>query len=147
MKVLLLKNVAKVGRQYQVKEISDGYARNFLIPRGFAEPVTSQNMKKVEALKSKHTESLEAKKAAAQELIEKLADTTLVIKVKANGEGHLFASVNEAVISKELDEQHHVTVPSDHIKLPEPIKEVGEYTVEISSEDSKGSIKLKVEAE
>jgi len=147
MKVLLLKNVAKVGRQYQVKDIADGYARNFLIPRGFAEPVTAQNMKKVEALKAKHVEDVQNKKAQAEEVIEKLSDITLVIKAKANSEGHLFAGVNEAVISKELDEQHHVTVPSDHIKLPEPIKEVGEYTVEVSSEDSKGSIKLKVEAE
>ncbi len=145
MKVILLKDVPKVGRIYEIKDVSDGYATNSLLPKGLVIPATPKNLadlqKKIEAAKS--TEKIQ------EELLLKNFSSLKTIEVKiikpANEEGHLFAGIHEDEISKAVEEQSNFSVPKNLIKLDQPIKTTGEHSVKIQSGEHKSHIKIVVE--
>ena len=132
MKVILLQDVEKLGREGEVKEVADGYARNFLLPQNFAKIATDQAVQDAEAKRAKKIKTDQAELEEAQKLAEQLDGRELFIKVKEK-EGRLFGSVNEKTIAKTFaDEGIHLN-PSG-IKIDEPVKEVGEYEVQIDLE-------------
>jgi large subunit ribosomal protein L9 len=130
MKVVLLKDIENMGKEGEVKEVADGYARNFLLPKKLAELATKESMRKVEAKKTKGAEEAKMELEEAQKLAELLEGRELFIKVKEK-DGKLFGSVNEKTIAKTLKDDGLKVNPAN-IKLVEPIKEVGEYDVAIN---------------
>jgi len=129
MKVVLLKDVEKLGREGEVKEVAEGYARNFLIPQNFVKPATEQAIQEVESKKEKKIKSDQIELAEAQKIAEQLDGRELFIKVKEK-DGTLFGSVNEKTIAKTFADEG-LKVDPKNVKLEEPIKEVGDYDVKL----------------
>lgn len=131
MKIILSQDVSGLGRKYDVKEVRDGYARNFLIARGLAEPATAA---KIEAAKIKEKQ-MEQLKKVDEDILEKnlqeLEGLKLSIEEKANEKGHLFAGIHKEEISKILKEEKHIDIPADMINLEQPIKEIGEHKISV----------------
>jgi len=146
MKVILLKDAPKVGKKYDVKNVSDGYALNLLIPQGLAEVATPAAMKKMEKLKSEDTAHKKVQEDLLLMNLKAVEGTMLEITEKANDKGHLFAGIHKAEISERMKNDKHIDLLPDFIVLDKPIKEVGEYKVEIRVQDKKAILKLVIKA-
>ncbi|MBL7142573.1 MAG: 50S ribosomal protein L9 [Candidatus Pacebacteria bacterium] len=133
MKIILLKDVERVGKQFEVKEVKEGYARNFLIDKGLAKPATEEALKWLEVQKEIQEKKAEEELKKAQELASKIDDMELAIAVKVGEEGQLFESINAQKISDKLKEMGF-EVKKTQVDLPEPIKEIGEFPVKIKLE-------------
>lgn len=131
MKVIFLQNIKGVARIGDVKNVADGYARNFLLPRRVAKPATDGTLKEAELIKKSHDADDVARRERATQLLEKLAGVALEIKEGANESGHLYGSVNAETITHELHKQKAITIDPEQIDLPEPIKSVGQYQIKI----------------
>jgi ribosomal protein L9 len=130
MKVILKQDVKTLGKKDSLVNVSDGYARNFLLPKGLAMEATADN---INAMTQKN-QSEQAKKAKelanAKELAEKLKDITVVIKTKAGENGRLFGSITTKEISEKLKEQHKFDVDKKKMVMDDTIKALGSTTVE-----------------
>lgn len=145
MEVILLQNVDGIGRQGDVKEVSDGYARNFLLPKKLAAMATESSLKKAEVLKKKQIESEQADLEKIQQFAESLQGREVVIQAKEK-DGKLFGSINAKAIAKELLKAN-LKIDDKSIILPESIKELGEYGVKISFDHGiEAAIKVIVES-
>ena len=129
MKVILLKNVDKLGKEGEVKEVADGYARNFLIPQDLAKPATEQAIREAQSSAAKKTKDEQMDLEETQKMAEQLDGRELFVKVKEK-DGTLFGSVNEKTIAKSLSEEG-LKIEPQNVKLEEPIKEVGDYDVRL----------------
>ncbi|NOY35594.1 MAG: 50S ribosomal protein L9 [bacterium] len=135
MKIILTQDVSGLGRKYDVKDVSDGYARNFLIARGLAELATEKRIKAAEA-KKKQTEQLkEIDKDILEKNLTELEGIKVSVEEKANEKGHLFAGIHKEEISKILKEQKRLDIPADLIELEHPIKETGEHKIKASGKE------------
>lgn len=132
MKVTLLRDVKGVGKKYEEKNVSDGYAINFLLPKKLALAASGPGAKQIEELKRQDTEHKAREDQKHQESLSKIAGKTISIKMKANEAGHLFASLNAEKLSKLLKSEQGIEIESSHIVLPTQIKEIGTYEVPIS---------------
>jgi len=128
MKVILMQNVEDVGKKYEVKEVKDGYARNFLIVKKLAKPATKQASQK-ENIEKEVEEELKK----FQELASNLDDLEVQITLKVGDEGQLFESVNAQKIVEKLKEMGF-DVKKSQIDLQEAIKQTGEFKVKINLE-------------
>ena len=128
MRVILLKDVRGFGQKDDVKSVSDGYARNFLLPRGFAVAATEALLKGVEQQKSAKKHKAEMTLKATQELIKKLDGYELEIPVKASEEGTLYAGVGNEEIRNTF-EKKGMEIGQATMKNNTHLKEVGEHTV------------------
>lgn len=131
MKVILLADVPGVGKKHEVKEVSDGYARNFLFVNKLAEPATQGALAKLEALKAEHDKEDRELHARLEEISRKLADTKLEFTLRADKTGALFGAVNKESILKALREHGLITKERVDIDLKYPIKEEGEHIVPV----------------
>ncbi len=130
MKVILRSDITNVGRQGDVREVAPGFARNYLIPRSLAMEATPQNLKLWEREKVKLAKERDQIIAAAKELAEKLEKLSLTVSVKVGDAGKLFGSVSNSMIAN-LIKENGLEVEKHSVLLPEPIKELGAYTVDI----------------
>ena len=146
MKVILLKDVPKVGKKYDVCSASDGFARNFLLARGLAEIATDKNIKKIDTVKKQNFDNLAIQKDLLMKNLAELDGKEIYLKEKANDKGHLFAGVHKEEIAKVVKDQLGVDVPADNIELEHPIKEMGEFEVEVKVDSKKAKLKIKIEA-
>ncbi len=131
MKIILLKDIAKVGKKYELKNISDGYAINLLIPKGLAIIATPDALKRIELERSRDEGE---RKLHTELLLKNLAELdgkTITITEKANDKGHLFAGVHKLEIIPAIQNQTRIQIDSEHIILDKPIKEVGIHTIEV----------------
>lgn len=144
MKVILLSDVTKVGKKYDIVDVAPGYARNFLLARGLGEAVTKVNGKRVADLAKKR--EVEKKKQA--DLLDRslagVAKVTLSLTRKANEEGHLYAGITRDELALLLGKEVGASYSAEHILLEKPIKEVGEFTVSIMVGEKKAEFMLKV---
>ena len=131
MIVILNRDVKGTGKAGDVVKVSDGYARNMLLPRGYATEATEGNIRSLEKQKAVLEEKKAAEKQAAQELAEKINATEVVIKTKAGENGKIFGSITSKDIADTLKEQKKITVDKKKIQLDNPIKGIGEMTVNI----------------
>ncbi|MEW5907668.1 MAG: 50S ribosomal protein L9 [Patescibacteria group bacterium] len=131
MKVILLQDVPRVGRKYEVKNVNDGYARNFLIPKKLVVIATTANVQAIEKKKKQIAEERAIQEDILTKNIESLDGIKITYKTKANEKGHLFAAIQPEQISKILKEQHHIDIPSEIIELEHPIKSIGEYRIKV----------------
>ena len=129
MKVILTQDVRGQGKRGQMIEVSDGYARNFLLPRKLAQEATADNINTMR-MNDKATQDRQAKeRAEALELRNRMKDMTVVVTAKGGGAGRLFGSVTNTEVSEALAKQAGVQLDKRKIVLDEPIKSVGVYTV------------------
>lgn len=147
MRVILQKDVAGIGRKYDVKDVASGHAQNLLIPKGLAKVATPEAMKKVEALKA----GAEAERKVQENLLEKnlheIEGREVPIKAKANDKGHLFAALHPQEISNAIKVSIGADIHPDFIILEKHIKETGPHNIEIKAGEKSAKIKLVVEAE
>jgi len=128
MKVILLQDLPKIGKKYEIREVKDGFARNLLIPQGKAELATPAAMKSVGVRMKAIGQAKAIQGDLLKKNIEALRGVKIVLKRKVNDKGHLFAAIHEKEIAEELEKQAHVEIPVDSIEIETPIKEVGEHT-------------------
>jgi large subunit ribosomal protein L9 len=130
MKVILLQDVKGKGKKGQLLEISDGYARNFLLPRKLAVEATADAMN-TKKMNDKAAAEKEAKeRAEALEISKQLRETTLVVTAKGGGAGRLFGSVTNQEIAEALKAKTGINLDKRKIVIADPIKSVGTYTVQ-----------------
>ena len=129
MKVILTQDVRGQGKRGQLIEVSDGYARNFLLPRKLAQEATTDNINTMR-MNDKATQERQAKeRAEALEIAKKLKTLTVVVTAKGGGAGRLFGSVTNNEIAESLAQQQGIALDKRKIVLDEPIKQTGVYTV------------------
>lgn len=133
MRVILLKDVDKLGKKHEVKEVKNGYARNFLILKGLARPATKEALIWLETQKEIEEKKAENDLKKIQELASIIDDQEVVFSVKVGEEEHLFESITAQKISEKLKEGGF-DVKKSQIDLLEPIKELGEFPVKIKFE-------------
>lgn len=143
MKVVLLEDVKGLGRRYDIKDVKDGYARNFLLPRGLAEVATDVALKKVAELKLKMEADRKKLIAELEAEAEKIKDQKIVFRVKTGERGEMFGSVSARDIKDELEK---IGVHRGKVMLEKPIKILGETKVGVNfGEGIKSEIKVLVE--
>ena len=129
MKVILLQDVRGQGKRGQMIEVSDGYARNFLLPKKLAQEATADNVNTMR-MNDKATQERQAKaRAEAMEIARKMKDFTLTVTAKGGGAGRLFGSVTNTEIADALARQQGIKLDKRKLVLDEAIKTVGVYTV------------------
>ncbi|MCG9969010.1 50S ribosomal protein L9 [Pelotomaculum terephthalicicum JT] len=129
MKVILLKDVAGQGKRGDVLNVAEGYARNYLFPRGLAGEASQGRLKEM-AHRRQATEVKERKiEQAARELAESLNNLTVVVKTKTGEAGKLFGSVNNKDVADALADQHKIKLDKKKLVIKEPIKQLGSYPV------------------
>jgi large subunit ribosomal protein L9 len=129
MKVLFKKDVADVAKAGQVKDVADGYARNFLIPRGFAVAATSSALKQVADVQAAAARHAAEEEKAAQALKARLEAQPVVIEAKAGSQGRLYGSVTTADVAGAIQKQIGTSVDRRDLDIAEPVRQVGSYEV------------------
>lgn len=129
MKVILLQDIRGKGKKGQMIEASDGYARNFLLPRKMAVEATADNINTMKMNDKAKAEQQARDKAQAQEFAERLKDVVVEIHARAGAGGRLFGAITTQEISDALKAQHHIIVDKKKIVQDEPIKSYGTFTL------------------
>ncbi len=131
MRVILKREVRGLGRPGDVKDVADGYAQNFLLPRGLATPATAGELKHLAQERDARRAKQDRAHAEAEELARRLAEITLVFKLKAGEQGKTFGSVTSKDIADALRREHHIDVDKAKVHLAEPVRSLGVHTVEV----------------
>lgn len=146
MKVILLKDVSKLGHRFDIKEVSSGHALNLLIPQGLAVTATPDAVKRIEIEKKKAEGERKVHEELLAQNLKGLEAAVVTISGKANDKGHLFAGLHREVIASELQKQTGLQVDPSFIQIEHPIKEVGEHTIEVQAAGKSAKFKLVIEA-
>jgi len=144
MKVILLKDVAKIGRRFEVVVVPDGFALNKLIPRKMAQAATAENLKRLQNVSSKQTEDKEQQISAFKEALLLLEDTPVTMEVEANAEGRMFSALKAEAIAEAVHKASTElsSIGAEHIVLKTPIKSTGEHKIELVSGPVHGTLTL-----
>ncbi|MEI7810510.1 MAG: 50S ribosomal protein L9 [bacterium] len=145
MKVIFLKDVPRVGKRHDIKEVNDGYAVNFLFPRKLAENATSKALKDLEKSQNEILIERELEESLLMKNLEEIKGITITIKGKANDKGHLFSSIHKKEILEEMKKENRIEIDENFIVLEKPIKEIGEFEIQVEIKRKKSSFKLIVE--
>ncbi len=131
MKVILNKDVPKIGKRGEVKEVSAGYANNFLIKQGLAQPATAAATAKLATEKrDKDTQKSKAQEQARRNQSE-LEKRTFTVKVKTGDKGQLFSGLKEQDVASAIYQKTKIQLQKSQIQIPHGIKQLGEYSIEI----------------
>ena len=148
MEVILKQDVKGTGKAGQIVKVSDGYARNKLIPSGMAIEATPANKKAFEREKAKAAEKLAQDRAAAEDFARRLEDKIVVVKTKVGENGRLFGSITSMDIANAIKEQTGEEVDKRKIILSKPIKDTGVETIEIKLfQDVNAKVVIRIEGE
>ncbi|MFK5881873.1 MAG: 50S ribosomal protein L9 [Sulfurospirillum sp.] len=129
MKVLLIKDVKSLGKKGEIKEVKDGYGRNFLIGKGFALHATNDVIKRYEAEQKRKAKETADELVRLKDIEKKLADIRLVIKRKLGANGSLFGAVTKDEIAHELKNQYDIEIDKKSIEIDKAIKMTGEFDI------------------
>ncbi len=144
MKVILLKDVAKIGRRFDVVEVSDGYALNKLIPKNLAQAATGENLKRLQNVSAKVEKDRQDQESNFKETLAALKDIEVVIPVDANNEGRMFQALKAEAIVEAVTAATGHEVSAEHFIMKTPIKTTGEHVVEVASGALHGTVTLSV---
>ncbi len=139
----MLKEVQGLGRAGDIKEVSDGYGRNFLVPRGLAAVLTKESLKAVEIEKLRKEKTAKGLKRDKKKLAKKIFSKKFEIKAMADETGTLYAKIDAHIIAVELNKQGY-KIGANEIRLAEPIKKIGEYEAGLEMGGESGKIKVEV---
>ena len=146
MRVIMLKDVRGVGRAYEVKNVADGYAINFLFKQKFAEPATPEKVAAIEAKQKAHEAELAKAEEELTKKVQSLRGKRIKIAARATEKGGLFKQISPKDIAHQIVVEHKVAVPETAVLLPEHLKTVGEHTVALHSKTVKAEITLEITA-
>lgn len=146
MKVILLQDVAKIGRRFDIANVQDGYALNKLIPQRLAKPATPENLKSIEAHARKTQDVRDKQQTAFEEALVELDGKTIEVAVEANEEGRMFQSLKVETIIAAVTSDTSIKLSEANLHIPTPIKEIGVHTVALVSGDSRGDLSLNLVA-
>ena len=146
MKVILLKDVQKVGRKYEVVNVAEGFAMNSLIPRGLAETATEKALLRADKFKATEDADRKVREDLLLKNLKDLSGVTLEISGKANEKGHLFAGIHKEELIPALKEQTRLDIDQSYIVLDKPLKEVGEHKVEVKVQDKSAEFTVVIKA-
>lgn len=145
MKVILIQDVRGQGKKGELLEVSDGYARNYLLPRNLAMKATTDNLNALKLKEKAKAAQIEKEKAFAKETAEKLSGIIVTLKAKAGAAGKLYGAVTNMEISQALSEQHGIEIEKNKIVMADPIKTFGNYEVKCKlGHEINGTINLLV---
>ena len=129
MKVILRSDVNDVGKKGDIVEVADGFARNYLVPKGFALKATNGNIQQAASMRRARDIRDAKDRGAAEEIAQKLVPKVITVKAKAGSEGRLFGSVTSADVAMAVEEQTGIELDRRKLHLDEPIKSVGTHHV------------------
>lgn len=147
MKVILQRDVAKVGKKFEVKNVADGYAVNFLFPNKDAILATPEAERKLVEMKKQLAAEQKIQHDLLMKNLKALGETRLKISAKTNDKGHLFSGIHKEQLVAELHKQAHVEISPDMIHLAKPIKEIGEHQIKVGAGEHTTTFVLEVEGE
>ncbi|MEN6324840.1 MAG: 50S ribosomal protein L9 [Syntrophomonas sp.] len=148
MKVILKQDVKNLGKIGEIKEVSDGYARNFLIPKGLADEATTNKLKETQEKNTREAKRKDKEKADAEEVKKRLDGKTVKIKAKAGTGDKLFGAVTSREIAEILQKEFSLSLDKKKIEMGEAIKHLGQYKIKIKIYPSiQAEVKVIVEAE
>ncbi|MEN6462719.1 MAG: 50S ribosomal protein L9 [Syntrophomonas sp.] len=131
MKVILIQDVKKLGKPGEIKEVSDGYARNFLIPKGLAKEATTTLLKETKEKNVREENKKDKEKQQAEAIKQEMDGKSITIKAKTGGGDKLFGAITAREVSDSIHEQLGRVIDKKKIDMTEPIKHLGEYQVKI----------------
>ncbi len=131
MKVILKQDVKGLGKKEQMVEASDGYARNFLLPKGLAVEASASNVNIMKTKKEAEAHKKEREIAQAKELAKKIKEITVTLKVKAGENGKLFGSITSKDVAEALKSQYKLDIDKKKLVMPDALKSVGTCEVEV----------------
>ncbi len=141
MKVVLLKDVPKLGKKHEVKDVADGFAYNSLIPRGLVVPATHEHVKKAQTQVALKAEKEKGFEDAFRTLIKTSEEEPVVFTAEANDKGHLFKGIRASDIAEAL-EKRGVALKERDVVLPAPLKEVGTHEIELRAASLSGMLHI-----
>lgn len=147
MKVILLQDVPKIGKKFEVKEIPSGHARNLLIPKGLAKEATASALAELKRTKEYTRVEQEVQDSLLDKYLKQIEDLTLTIVGKASDQGHLFASLHANALAEALEKDHRIIIDPSYIVLDKPIKITGVSKVPIRVKDKEVLLTVEVQPE
>jgi large subunit ribosomal protein L9 len=148
MKVFLKQDVSGVGKANEVKDVSNGYARNYLFPRGLAVPATKGRVKKAEDYEERQLHREQRQRERSQKVAEQLQETPLQFRVKAGETGRLYGSITSSDVANKIGQLLGIEFDKRWLVMERPIREVGTHTVDIKLQGGvRGQAQVVVESE
>lgn len=145
VKVVLLKDVKGQGKKDQIVDVSDGYARNFLLPKGLAAEASGSVLNDIKNKEASKAHKLELEREAAKDIAARLENITVSMKVKSGGAGRMYGSVTAKDIAEALEAQHKIKLDRRKMVMSEPVKQYGTYRIDVKLfPDVTGKITLQV---
>lgn len=146
MEVILLKDVAGVGQRGTIKNVSDGYAMNFLIPQRLAEPATKERKQAYEKQQQADAKERETRQSALETSVRSLEQARIAVSVRATEKGGLFKALGAEDVAKAVLAERDVSLPLEVIHLEKPIKTIGEHAIPLRSGNAKATLTFEVKA-
>lgn len=146
MKIILLKDIPKVGKKYETKNIADGYAQNMLIPQGLAIAATPDAVKRIDLEKSRMIGEQKVNEELLTQNLREIEGKVVTLVERANEKGYLFAGIHKTELILKIQEQTRVQLSPDYIVLEKPLKETGEYTINVKVKEKTAKFKLIIKA-
>jgi large subunit ribosomal protein L9 len=145
MRVIFLQDVPRVGKKHDIKEVNDGYAVNFLLPRKFAVAATAAAVAELERRKKEVVIEREVQENLLLKNLEEIKGKTITIAGKANDQGHLFSAIHKKEIIEAMRKQHRAEIGEEFMILERPIKAIGEFEIPIEIKGKRSSFTVAVE--
>lgn len=147
MKVILLEDVKTLGKKGEIVNVNDGYARNYILPKKLGLEANGKNLNDLKLQKKNEEKIAQEKLQAAKDLAADLADKSITVRIQAGVEGKVFGSISSKEIALETKRQLNLEIDKKKIVIPEPMKSLGTYNVNIKlHKDVTATLAVKVEA-
>ncbi|MCM2339169.1 MAG: 50S ribosomal protein L9 [Burkholderiales bacterium] len=145
MKVIFLKDVSRVGKKNDIKEVNDGYALNLLFPKKLATPATPKAIAELERRQKEIKIEREVQEDLLNKNLEEIKGKTITIRAKSDDKGHLFSAIHPKILVELMEKECHIQIDEKFIVLEKQIKEIGEFEIPILIKNKKSFFKLIVE--
>lgn len=145
MKVILLRDIPKIGKKHEVKEVSEGYAQNFLFPKKYAEAATPSKVAKLEEQKIASSATQQLHHELFVKTITSLEGAVVMLAAKGNDKGHLYEGIHKDEIIAAIMEQKGVRLSPEHVALVHPLKTTGDHLVVVGTKEVSATVTISIQ--